>query len=142
MTDTPQSLPIEIRHRWEDRVIYRSTTAADLRGAILEGAKAGAYLSGADLSGANLSGADLSGANLSGANLSGADLYGTNLSGAIGIICLGTDRHGYRFVGVAQTYGWRVLAGCRWFTVAEAKKHWRTNKDALARVAILKAHSI
>ena len=82
------------------------------------------------------------GANLIGANLSRATLSGANLIGAIGIICLGTDRRGYHFVGVAQTDGWRVLASCRWFTVAEAKKHWRTNKDALARVAILKAHSI
>ena len=91
---------------------------------------------------ANLSGANLSEANLSGADLYMANLIGANLVGAFGIICLGTDQRGYRFVGVAQTYGWRVLAGCRWFTVAEAKKHWRTNKDALARVAILKAHSI
>ena len=87
MTDTPQSLPIEIPHRWEDRVIYRSTTATDLRMAVLEAIKAGANLSRANLSranlsGANLSGADLSGADLSGADLSGADLSRANLSGA------------------------------------------------------------
>ncbi len=111
----------------------------DLSGAYLRGAN----LSGADLSGANLSGANLSGANLSKANLSGANLSGANLSGAVGAICLGTDTRGYRFVGIRHADGWRISAGCRWFTVAEAVAHWKKakNKDALARVAILKAHS-
>jgi len=105
---TPETKPIEIRHRWRDEVLFtaqiptdtpsglamrvaleQATTAganlsgADLRYAYLRGA----YLNGADLryaylGGAYLNGADLGGANLSGANLSGAYLGGANLSGA------------------------------------------------------------
>ena len=77
MTDTPQSLPIEIRHRWEDRVVYRSETAKSIADAVVEAAA-----SDADLRGANLRGAYLSGANLRSANLSGADLREANLRSA------------------------------------------------------------
>jgi uncharacterized protein YjbI with pentapeptide repeats len=83
--------------------------------------------------------ANLSDANLSGANLSGANLSGANLSGANGAIDAGTDPRGYRFIGVLYDDGIRVLAGCRWFTHAEAVAHWtaKGNRDALARVALL-----
>ena len=68
-----------------------------------------------------------------------ADLSGANLSGAIGAICAGTDPRGYRFVGIAHPDGPRIAAGCRWFTVAEARDHWANNRDALARVALIEA---
>ena len=90
---------------------------------------------------ADLSGADLSGANLRGANLYSANLSGANLSGATGYVDLGTDSRGYHFRAVAWEDGWRINAGCRWFTVTKAKRHWskmHPNKEALARVAILK----
>ena len=82
MTETSQRLPVEIKHRHTGEVLYRSTTAKDLRATLVEAVASGAYLSGANLYGANLSGAYLSGANLSGANLYGANLSGANLYGA------------------------------------------------------------
>ena len=92
----------------------------------------GADLRGANLSGANLSGADVRDANLYGANLSGADvrdtnLYGANLYNATGIIPLPVaEPRVYRWVAVAHSDGWRIAAGCRWFTVAEARAHWNS----------------
>ena len=87
-------------------------------------------------------GADLRGANLRGADLRGADLQGAYLRDAKGYVCLGTDQRGYHFYAVQWDDGWRISAGCRWFTLAEAKAHWEAkgNNDALARLAILDAH--
>ncbi len=84
---------------------------------------------------------DLRQAYLGGANLSEANLHGADLRGAKGIVCAGTDRRGYRFVGVLHADGWRVAAGCRWFTVPEAVAHWtaKGNHDALARLAVIQA---
>ena len=70
---------IEITHRTNGTVLYTAQSAADVRAAVLEAAKAKADLSGADLRGADLSGADLRWANLSGADLRGADLSGADL---------------------------------------------------------------
>jgi hypothetical protein len=83
-----------------------------------------ANLSSANLSGANLSGANLSSANLSGANLSGANLSGANLYGQR-IIDAGLRSDGWRFLltGFAEE-GWRIKAGCRNFTIEDARKHW------------------
>ena len=108
-------------------VIWRNGDIADLRGA--------------DLRGADLHGADLHGAYLHGADLTGADLRGAYLTNTVGYHCLGWDKRGYHFRGVLWSDGWRVSAGCRWFTVAEAVEHWSSkgNKDALARVAVLAA---
>ena len=129
---------IEIKNRVTGAVLH--TVEADtLRGADLS--RAGLYeadLSGADLSRADLYEADLYEADLRGADLRGADLRGADLRGATGVKCLGTDRRGYRFVAIRWEDGWRILAGCRWFTIAEALAHWgaKSNKDALARVAV------
>jgi len=113
-------------------------SSADLSGADLSGANlSGADLSGADLSGANLSGAYLSGADLSRANLSGANLSGANLSGAdLGgadlsdqwIIQGPTRSDGYAFFlqKLKDDKEPMVKAGCRYFTLAEAQKHWET----------------
>ena len=94
------------------------------------------------LRGANLYNANLRGANLYNANLRGANLRDADLRGALGCVCLGYDPRGYRFICVKHADGWRILAGCRWFTVSQAVKHWtmKNNRDALARVAILAAH--
>ena len=103
---------IEIKSRWDGRILYTAENAQDVRAAVREAVASradlssaylssaylssaylsdaylrSANLSGADLSRANLrdadlSGADLSRANLSRANLSGADLSRANLSGA------------------------------------------------------------
>ena len=82
MTDTPQSLPVEIRSIFGGAVLFTGNAGESQRQALIRAVRTRANLSGADLSGANLSRADLSGANLSRANLYGADLYGANLSRA------------------------------------------------------------
>ena len=63
--------------------------------------------------------ANLTGANLSGANLSGAE------QGDDRIIDGGLRSDGYRFFLTRTEPGeFRVKAGCRNFTVKEAKAHW------------------
>jgi hypothetical protein len=120
---------------------------ANLAGAYLAGANlaaanlSAAYLAGANLAAANLSAANLSAANLAGAYLAGANLAAANLSaaylaGAIirdgvalctrGIAKEATRSDGYRFYLLdTQAEGrWRVMAGCRFFTLLEAWQHW------------------
>jgi uncharacterized protein YjbI with pentapeptide repeats len=117
-----------------------SLTGANLAKANMRGATLiRASLTGANMLGTNLAEANLTGANLEGAYLNGANLRGANLTGAIGIVCAGYDPRGYRFVGVRHDGEWTVAAGCRWFTIAEAKDHWANNRDALARVAVIEA---
>jgi uncharacterized protein YjbI with pentapeptide repeats len=101
----------------------------------------------ANLFRANLQYADLQYANLQKANLYGVDLKESdleraNLTDAKGIVCLGTDPRGYRFVGVQHDDGWWILAGCRWFTLDKAKVHWANNSDALARINTLSEKTI
>jgi hypothetical protein len=125
-------------------------SGANLSGAYLSGANlSGAYLSDADLRSADLSGAylsdadlrsaDLSGANLSGADLSDADLSGANLSGTTSYRCGGWDSRGYHFRAVLFASGVRITAGCRDFTLSEARAHWtaKNNLDALGRAELL-----
>jgi hypothetical protein len=73
---------IEIKHRWSGKVLYTAENAQDVRAAVLEAVKQGAYLQGADLRGAYLQGAYLRGADLRGADLQGAYLRGADLRGA------------------------------------------------------------
>ena len=86
-------MSVEIRSRFDGRVLYAAETAQDVRAAVVQAVAAhrsnlrgtnlcGTDLRGADLYGANLRGADLYGANLDGANLDGANLRGANLYGA------------------------------------------------------------
>ena len=80
-----------------------------------------ANLSGANLIEADLSGTDLSGANLSRANLSGADLSGANLR------LIGGRTDGYYFYLIREdvpTNRVMICAGCRYFTLDEARAHW------------------
>ena len=94
---------------------------ADLRSADLRSAD----LRSADLRYADLSGADLSGADLRYADLRYANLSSANLSGANGIVPLPVaEPRGYRWLAVVYGDGWRILAGCRWFTIDEAQSHW------------------
>jgi len=103
---------------------------ADLSGADLSGANLSeANLSGADLSEANLRGVDLCRANLSGADLRGAYLSGAYLSGAYlrgaGVIDCGQRSDGYQFfIHVTAKDQPMLLAGCRYFTLSEARAHW------------------
>lgn len=57
------------------------------------------------------------------ADLSGADLTGAHLSGATGIIRIGPI-DGWEMYAVQRSGGPRIKAGCRWFTVGEARGWW------------------
>jgi hypothetical protein len=120
-------------------------TGANLTGANLTGANlAGAYLADANLTGANLAGANLTGANLAsaylgGASLARADLTGANLASAKwrdgftlnrSPVRIAHRGDGYTFYLLDTSQGWRISAGCRFFTPDEAWKHWeRTRPD-------------
>ena len=124
---------------------------ANLAGADLAGADlAGANLAGADLAGADLYGADLARANLAGADLSGADLFLANLARA-DLIDGGQRSDGYRFVGWIKGDVVQICAGCRDFTIADAREHWKTTRgdtilgdettcilDHIERVAVIR----
>ena len=111
---------------------------ANLAGAYLARANlAGAYLADAYLADANLADAYLAGANLAGANLAGAYLADANLAGAKwreGVTlnrapvkeCTRTD--GHRFLLLDTSAGWRVQAGCRFFSMDEARRHWEATR--------------
>ena len=135
--DAPLWIKIGLAVKWGVR------TRADLSGANLSGSDlSGSDLSGADLSGAHLSGAHLSGANLSGAHLFGANLFGADLSGAylFGAHLFGADlsatnlidggqrSDGYRFVGWIKDGVLQIRAGCRNFTIKEARAHWQSTR--------------
>ena len=61
-----------------------------------------------------------------GADLIGADLSGANMSGAVGFYLLPVcDMRGYSFAHAVLCGGeWRIRAGCRDFTIPEAREHW------------------
>ena len=80
-----------------------------------------ANLSRANLSGANLSDADLSRANLSRANLSRAKIHGEPITRCFARIM---RDDGYGFLAFTlEAGGVKIMAGCRWFTVAEFRAH-------------------
>ena len=88
-----------------------------------------AYFRDADLSDADLSDADLRrayfrGADLSDADLSDADLRRAYLSGAVGFHLLTQTEHGYLVTATWRGGEWRIVAGCRDFSIAEARAHW------------------
>ena len=115
---------------------------ANLAGAYLAGANlAGAYLADANLARANLAGANLADANLADANLAGANLArayladanlaGANLAGGLKVIALArraTRSDGYEFFLWRTDAGFRVKAGCRFFTMDEAWRHWEETR--------------
>ena len=133
---------------------------ANLRGAYLRGAYlGGANLGGANLGGAYLGGAYLEGANLGGANLGGAYLGGANLGGAnLGGAYLEGANWGPGCKIQEQTVKWVaplvfcdnyckclcavddvawIMAGCRWFTLANARKHWTGREDRITTLLML-----
>jgi len=88
-----------------------------------------ADLRGAYLSGANLYGANLGNAYLSNANLSNADFRGANL-GDSDLISGGQRLDGYEFYGQIKDGELWIKAGCRYFSIDEARRHWNeTRKD-------------
>ena len=100
-------------------VMWALKTNANLRDAYL----GDAYLGGADLGSAVLRGAVLRGADLRGADLSGANLRGAYLRGANLFHC-GSRSDGYEFFAHVMNGDLWIKAGCRYFSVADAKEHW------------------
>jgi hypothetical protein len=88
-----------------------------------------ANLCGANLRWADLRRADLRWTDLSKANLGEADLSGANLCGAVGYLPLPVvDTRGYHHHAIWCGVEWRVRAGCRDFSIAEARAHWLTDR--------------
>ena len=82
---------------------------------------------GISLRGADLEGAYLRWANLEGADLEGADLRRADLRGTC-VIDIGQRSDGYQFYlhcGLDEPH---ILAGCRCFTITDARKHWRKTR--------------
>ena len=76
---------------------------------------------------ANLSRADLCGADLSRANLSGV-YVALNVKATAAPARRATRSDGYEFFLWPTDAGWRVRAGCRFFTMDEAWLHWTTTR--------------
>ena len=140
-------MSIEIK-RIDGTVAYESQSATSLKEAVAEAVRQGVSLAGANCSEAHFSGANFFGANFSGANFSrancseahfsganffgvhfsGADFsranfYGANFYGAEGILHVGPV-DGWDMYAVRWDDGPRIKAGCRWFTVTEARAWW------------------
>lgn len=106
---------------------------ADLQGAALQGASLrDANLRKADLQLANLRGASLRDAALQGAGLQGVNLEAAYMRGAYlahtCIIDIGQRSDGYQFYLHCGLGDPHILAGCRYFTIADARKHWRNTR--------------
>ena len=116
---TPEELAeiLALHSKWQ--VGDPAGKQADLHDADLTGAN----LSDADLSDADLRGAYLSAANLRAANLRGADLSGADLGGVLSLLSVGPI-DGWMMYAVRWPDGPRIAAGCRWFTVSQARAWW------------------
>ena len=135
-------MSIEIK-RIDGTVAYESQSATSLKEAVAEAVRQGVALAGANCSGAhfsrancseahfsganfsraNFSRADFSLANFSLANFSGASFHGANFFGVEGILHVGPV-DGWDMYAVRWDDGPRIKAGCRWFTVSEAREWW------------------
>ena len=105
-------MSIEIK-RIDGTVAYESQSATSLKEAVAEAVRQGV----------SLARADFSLANFSGANFSGASFYGANFFGVEGILHVGPV-DGWDMYAVRWDDGPRIKAGCRWFTVTEAREWW------------------
>ena len=135
---------------WGGHVLTTTKEYDDLTAWAASGNLGGANLSMANLRGTKLRGANLSGADLSRADLGGADLSGADLAEVRAIIDGGQDARGYRVLGWLRDGQLMLKAGCRNFTLAEARAHWgradyledhdaATQAEMIARVELVVA---
>ena len=104
-------------------------TCADLRSADLRCVDFhNADLEYADLRGADLTNSRLNHANLQFARLDGA-IYHHIALGELGEVssALRSDGFVFRLID-CQDKHWRVMAGCRWFTLSRARHHWESTR--------------
>ena len=80
------------------------------------------------LENANLHGVELMDVNFSKTNLTGTEYKGVAL-GRCGAVAQAkrSDRYNFQLMHCADGK-WRVMAGCRWFTLPQAWKHWETTR--------------
>jgi uncharacterized protein YjbI with pentapeptide repeats len=77
---------------------------------------------------ANLHGAELMDVNFSKTNLTGTKYKGVAL-GRCGAVAQAKRSDMYNFQLMHCADGkWRVMAGCRWFTLPQAWKHWENTR--------------
>ena len=62
----------------------------------------------------------------------GESLYLNGCTALTNIFQVGADARGYEFCGVRLANGWRVIAGCRNFSPAEAREHWAEGTECRA----------
>ena len=113
---------------------------ADLRGVDLRGANLrGVDLQGADLQRVDLQRADLQGADLQRVDLRGANLRGANLQGEKIKRLLALTQRLYDgcwfYAFELESGGYKISAGCRWFTDAEYRDHVMTDYPHTTRAA-------
>ena len=134
-------IAFEVKNRWTGNVQFTAEIECDesaaysikLGLAVKWAVNARANLAGANLARANLADAYLARANLAGAYLAGANLADAYLADANQIndriIDAGIRSDGYRFLLTRTEPGeFRIKAGCRNFTVSEAKAHWDSSR--------------
>lgn len=101
-----------IKHRWTDDAPFEGDFDT-MRLCVEAAHKAHAYLAGASLARANLAGANLAGAIWRpGFTLKRAPVRTAQRADGFTFYLLDTDK------------GWRISAGCRFFTPEEAWQHW------------------
>ncbi len=101
-------------------LIHADLTSSNLRHADLRDAD----LRHADLRHADLRHTDLRHADLRHTDLRHADLRHTDLRRTKGWITLTTTDHGHLVGASWRSNKWRIVAGCRDFSILEARKHW------------------
>jgi hypothetical protein len=113
-------------------VVMRATR---LKGAILDDAcLQGADLQDAFLQDASLLRADLAFVKLNWANFENALAFGGTRLGKRGQVKTASRSDGYIFsLWDCMDGKWRVQAGCRWFTLPEAWKHWTATRNNTPR---------
>lgn len=128
---------VEIKNRFTGAVIFTAQVEIGLSESLKLGAAVRiAVKAGANLAGAYLTRAYLTRANLTRANLADANLAGANLAGAKDLLDAGTP-HGWRVVVNVFGGAVRIWAGCRSFTLSEARAHWKSRDDRKLMPALL-----
>ena len=121
------TIKFDVTNRFSGEVQF--TAEIDCKESESTSIKLGLAVKWAIKAGANLAGANLDGANLARANLDGAYLARANLA-AQWIIQGAVRSDGYAFMLTnLKDEGVRVKAGCRNFSIDEARQHWKTSRD-------------
>jgi len=133
-----RSLKLGLAVRWGIKnsadLSYADLSYADLRSANLRSADLrSANLSYADLRSANLRSADLRSADLSYADLRSANLRSANLRSAdlrsANLLVLGKRSDGWDFFATFDDDEIWIRAGCRSFSISDARVHWHETRD-------------